>query len=86
MNIEDKDEAASDEDLTDLLQTFMGRLRLYLNAGGDEAVIDRILGAATVGAAALLILWPKDRSGGLIGITTRLVEAIWEKRKWIGMP
>lgn len=78
---------SEDEELNDLLGSFMRRLRQYLDAGGPDEVIDRILAAGTVAAAAFMILWsPKRGRGGLVGIVMAMGAQIWQRRAWLGVP
>lgn len=78
---------SDDEDLTDLLGSFMRRLRAYLDAGGPEDVIDRILAAGTVAAAAVLILWsPHRKSAGVFGVIAAIGRQLWSRRVWFGVP
>jgi hypothetical protein len=76
-----------DEDdlLSDLLRNFMTGLRNFLDDGGSEAAIERILSAATLGMAALLLAWPLDRRiRGLLGLALAVTKQFWDARKWLG--
>lgn len=77
---------SQDDHLSDLLSSFMTRLRAYLENGGPDDVIDRILAAGTVAAAALMILWSPKRKPGLIGIVLAVGQQIWRRRQWLGVP
>ena len=78
---------SEDDDLTDLLGSFMDRLRAYLVNGGPDDVIDRIIAAGTVAAAALMILWsPNRKAKGLFGVIGAIGRQIWSHRRWYGIP
>lgn len=69
--------------LNDMLNGFMARLRAYLNSTGDEEVIDRILAAATVAAAAVMILWtPNRKVSGFLGFVLGAARQFWGRRKY----
>lgn len=78
---------SQDDDLSNMLGSFMHRLRRYLEQGGPDDVIDRILAAVTVGAAALMILWsPNRKVPGFVGIARAVISQIWGRRHWLGVP
>jgi hypothetical protein len=78
---------SGDEELADIMNRFMNRLRAYMATGGPEDVLDKILAAATMLGAAVLILWsPKRKGGGVFGIVSAMVRQIWDRRKYWGLP
>lgn len=78
---------SNDQELNDLLKSFMSRLRRYLDAGGPEDVIDRILAAGTVAAAAFMILWsPNRKTPGVMGVVVAVGRQLWHRRMWLGIP
>lgn len=78
---------SSDDVLAELMNSFMQRLRAYLRSGGPEDIIDRVLAATTIGAAAVMILWsPNRKVPGFIGIILAMTKQVWDRRKWWGLP
>lgn len=74
-----------DEDalLTTLLRGFMRGFGLFLDTGPPEEAVDRVLGAATVTAAALLLAWPTERRRpGILGIVEGVGRQFWKHWKW----
>lgn len=74
------------EGLTHLVRQFMAICRKAAHdpesaAGTDP--IDRILAAATVGIAAVLLAWPQGRKAPkLIAVAIDLLHHVWKRRSW----
>ena len=76
-------EPTTDEDMTTMMREFMAHVRTEANKRDERELIDRILAAASLALAALVIAWPADKKlpklfHGIAG----LAKAMWKRRDW----
>jgi hypothetical protein len=72
-----------DPDLTDMMRNFMAGVRREALKREERDMVDRVLAAASLAIAALLIAWPRDRQPPiLVAAITKLGKEIWKRRSW----
>lgn len=67
-----------------MVRQFMALVRSHASApDGPSDPIDRVLAAATVGIAAVLLAWPQGRKAPkLIAVVVELAHHLWKRRSW----
>lgn len=71
------------DSLTRMLREFMAAMRRHAAQDGPDDPVDRILAAATIAIAAIMLAWPNGRK--LPRIATLLITLgrhIWSRRAW----
>lgn len=72
----------NDEGMTEMMNGFMGRVRVEAERRDETDAVDRVLAAASFVLAAVLLTWPKDRKPWLASLLLKLGQAVWRRKAW----
>lgn len=73
----------SADGLTEFLRAFMAAVRRHAAKDGADDPVDRVLAAATVGIAAVMLAWPNGRKvPKFASLVLSIGRQIWARRSW----
>lgn len=71
------------DNLTQMLRQFLAAVRKHAAKDGADDPVERILAAATIGIAAVMVAWPNGRKlPKFAALLVNIGRQVWARRSW----